>query len=60
MSTAAHPQLPHLVDDLDAATLDAQRVANVELLKMPHPDPRTPQGLLELRALIAPLNDHLI
>lgn len=54
MSMAAHPQPPLLVDDLDAATLDAQRVANVELLKMPHPDPRTPQGLLELRALIAP------
>ena len=54
MPTAAQPQPAQLVDDVDAATLDAQRVANAELLKMPHPDPRTPQGLLELRALIAP------
>jgi acetyl esterase/lipase len=34
---------------------DVRRIAaNVELLKMPHPDPRTPQGLPEQGALIAP------
>lgn len=54
MPTATHSQPAQLVDDVDAATLDAQRIANAELRKMPHPDPRTPQGLLELRALIAP------
>jgi acetyl esterase len=43
-----------LIDAVDDATFDAQRVANAELLKMPHPDPRTPGGLVELRALIAP------
>jgi acetyl esterase/lipase len=54
MSTAIHRDLAPLVDGLDPAILDAQRIANAELSKMPHPDPRTPQGLLELRALIAP------
>jgi acetyl esterase len=52
MSTAVHPAAA--VDGLDPAMLDAQRAANAELLKMPHPDPRTPTGLIELRALIAP------
>jgi acetyl esterase len=42
------------VDGVAPAILDAQRAANAELLHMPHPDPRTPQGLVELRALIAP------
>jgi acetyl esterase len=46
MSTAVH--------ELDPAILDAQRAANAELSNMPHPDPRTPAGLVELRALIAP------
>jgi acetyl esterase/lipase len=54
MSTAAHRDLESPVDVVDPATLDAQRAANAELLKMPHPDPRTPDGLVELRALIAP------
>jgi acetyl esterase len=54
MSSAAHLQPAQFVADVDAATLDAQRAANAELLKMPHPDPRTPQGLLDLSALIAP------
>jgi acetyl esterase/lipase len=42
------------VGGVDAAILEAQRAANAELAKMPHPDPRTPEGLVELRALIAP------
>jgi acetyl esterase len=54
MSTAVQPYPGSPADGLDPAILDAQRAANAELLKMPHPDPRTPQGLLELRALIAP------
>jgi hypothetical protein len=54
MSTAVQPYPGSPADGLDPAILDAQRAANVELPKMPHPDPRTPQGLLELRALIAP------
>src|SRR5690349_24782618 len=54
MSTAVHRDPAPLVDRVDPAILDAQRVTNAELSKMPHPDPRTPQGLLELRALIAP------
>ena len=39
---------------VDGSVLEAQRLANAELAKMPHPDPRTPDGLAELRALIAP------
>jgi acetyl esterase len=54
MSTAVQPYPGSPADGLDPAILDAQHAANAELLKMPHPDPRTPQGLLELRALIAP------
>jgi acetyl esterase len=54
MSTAIHREPPSLVDGLDQAVLEAQRAANAELSKMPHPDPRTPQGLAELRALISP------
>jgi acetyl esterase len=54
MSTAIQREPAALVDDLDEAVLEAQRAANAELSKMPHPDPRTPQGLAELRALIAP------
>lgn len=55
MSTAVPQREPvSLVDGVDVAVLDAQRAANAELTKMPHPDPRTPEGLLELRALIAP------
>jgi acetyl esterase/lipase len=54
MSTTAAREHTHLVDGVDAGTLEAQRAANAELLKMPHPDPRTPEGLAELRVLIAP------
>jgi acetyl esterase/lipase len=54
MSTAVQRDPTSTVDGLDPAILEAQRAANAELLTMPHPDPRTPQGLLELRALIAP------
>jgi acetyl esterase/lipase len=54
MSTAAQRDPASPLDGLDPAILDAQRAANAELLKMPHPDPRTPEGLVELRALIAP------
>jgi acetyl esterase/lipase len=54
MSTTAHRELASVVDGLDPAILDAQRAANAELGKMPHPDPRSPAGLAELRALIAP------
>jgi acetyl esterase len=54
MSVAVHREPASPVDGLDPAILDAQRAANAELLKMPHPDPRTPEGLVELRALIAP------
>jgi acetyl esterase len=54
MSTAVHRDSAPLVDGVDPAILDAQRIANAELSKMPHPDPRTSQGLFELRALIAP------
>jgi acetyl esterase len=43
-----------MAEGLEPTILDAQRAANAELLKMPHPDPRTPAGLVELRALIAP------
>jgi acetyl esterase/lipase len=54
MSTVVQRDPPSRVDELEPEILDAQRAANAELLKMPHPDPRTPQGLVELRALIAP------
>jgi acetyl esterase/lipase len=54
MSTAVHRDPTSPVAGLDPAILDAQRAANAELVKMPHPDPRTPEGLVELRALIAP------
>jgi acetyl esterase/lipase len=52
--TTAIPPGRLIVDGIDADILDAQRAANEELLKMPHPDPRTREGLVELRALIAP------
>jgi acetyl esterase/lipase len=59
--TPTEPSTPPVVDwdspvvgGLDTAILDAQRAANAELAKMPHPDPRTPDGLVELRALITP------
>jgi acetyl esterase len=42
------------VPDPSPAMRDAQRAANAELAKMPHPDPRTPGGLAELRAMISP------
>jgi len=54
LSTPVHRDPGSLVDGLEPSILDAQRVANAELSKMPHPDPRTPDGLVELRALIAP------
>jgi len=54
MPTTVHRDSALLVDGVDPAILDAQRIANAELAKMPHPDPRTRQGLSELRALIAP------
>jgi acetyl esterase len=54
MSTAVDRGPAPLVEGIDEAILDAQRAANAELAKMPHPDPRTPEGLAELRALIAP------
>jgi hypothetical protein len=43
-----------IVGGVDGAILEAQRAANAELAKMPHADPRTSDGLVELRALIAP------
>src|SRR5246500_890399 len=54
MSTAVDRDSALLVDGVDPAILDGQRIANADLSKMPPPDPRTPQGLVELRALIAP------
>src|SRR5262245_50206005 len=54
MSTAVHQGTTTVVGTLDPAILAAQRAANAELANMPHPDPRTPQGLLEVRALISP------
>jgi acetyl esterase/lipase len=54
MPTAITSDHVRLVDGVDEATLEAQRAANAQLVKMPHPDPRTPEGLAELRALIAP------
>jgi acetyl esterase/lipase len=54
MSTAVQQVPKPPVDGLDPAILEAQRAANAQLLMMPHPDPRTPRGLVELRALIAP------
>src|ERR1700746_2973709 len=54
MSTAVHRNPAPVIDGVDPAILDAQRIANAELSKMPHPDPRTAQGLSQLRALIAP------
>jgi len=61
MTPAPEPSPASLVDldspvvaGVDGAILEAQRAANAELAKMPHPDPRTPDGLVELRALIAP------
>jgi len=61
MNPAPEPSVASLVDSnspvvggVDAAILEAQRGANAELAKMPHPDPRTADGLVELRALIAP------
>jgi acetyl esterase len=58
MSTTAESNVPpprsSMVTGVDAGVLEAQRMANAELRKMPHPDPRTSEGLAELRALIAP------
>jgi acetyl esterase len=54
MSTAVQRDPTPAVGGIDPAILDAQRAANAELRKMPHPDPRTPDGLTALRALIAP------
>jgi hypothetical protein len=43
MSTAVHRDPTSPVNGLDPAILEAQRAANAELSKMPHPDPRTPK-----------------
>jgi acetyl esterase/lipase len=47
-----HPSNP-LVTGIDPAVLDAQRQANAALREVPHPDPRTPDGLQMLRTLTA-------
>lgn len=42
-----------LVADIDAAVIATQRQVNVALAQMPHPDPRTSDGLQTLRTLTA-------
>jgi acetyl esterase/lipase len=43
-----------MVTGIDPGILEAQQQVNAALAEMPHPDPRTREGLAELRALIAP------
>src|SRR5262249_45343996 len=53
--TLAHPgQAEIFLTGIDAAVLDAQRLANEQLATMPHPDVRTPDGLAQLRTLTSP------